>query len=579
MESEAARDTVKIEVRLKKIQEIWNKFQEIQEGIELLNLNENGDTINVEIANKNTTERAAFEEQYLNLEASAQTKLRAIQSEGVDEGNAQANLQAVGNHVGQARINVKLPVLNLPTFEGQYDQWLLFKDSFKSLIHNNRNLVAIQKFQYLRSSLKGETLQVLNALNASAENNVPISGINQAKTRVHLSTQIRLKSMYNDFSVIMPCLTLPSIIEKLPQVRVQTKLNISNNVQLADPTYGIPGEIELLIGAGLFWSLLCIDSKPTLCKTHLGWIIGGEIVSPAESSERRTCHLITNTQLHDQLERFWRQEDVMETRIYSKQEQICVNFYQDTVRREADGRFIVKLPTKPEIVLGQSKELALKRLHSLERRLKRRPELRQLYNEFMEEYIVRKERTMNPMNTFIPHQPVWRPDSLTTKLRVVFDASAKTSTGTSLNDKLMAGPNLQKDLLGIIIRFRIHKYVMTADIAKMFRQIWVAEEDRKFQLVLWREHPESSLQVLRMNTVTYGTTRAPYLAMRCLKEITSEAAKKLAIKQQEKTSITQIKNLTAKGGKEDLLPATEVLERDFYMDDVLTGTNSLTKAI
>ncbi|XP_018371866.1 PREDICTED: uncharacterized protein LOC108766835 [Trachymyrmex cornetzi] len=323
----------------------------------------------------------------------------------------------------------------------------------------------------------------------------------------------------------MPCLTLPSIIEKLPQVRVQTKLNISNNVQLADPTYGIPG---------------------------------GEIVSPAESSERRTCHLITNTQLHDQLERFWRQEDVMETRIYSKQEQICVNFYQDTVRREADGRFIVKLPTKPEIVLGQSKELALKRLHSLERRLKRRPELRQLYNEFMEEYIASGYASICSEGEDYESHEHFHTASAT-----------KTSTGTSLNDKLMAGPNLQKDLLGIIIRFRIHKYVMTADIAKMFRQIWVAEEDRKFQLVLWREHPESSLQVLRMNTVTYGTTRAPYLAMRCLKEITSEAAKKLAIKQQEKTSITQIKNLTAKGGKEDLLPATEVLERDFYMDDRL----------
>ncbi|KYQ47057.1 hypothetical protein ALC60_13932 [Trachymyrmex zeteki] len=176
----------------------------------------------------------------------------------------------------------------------------------------------------------------------TTKENVPISSINQVKTRVHLSTQIRLQSMYNDFSVMMSCLILPRITERLPQVRIQAKLNISEDIQLADPTYGIPGEIELLIGAGLFWSLLCMDQfkqergQPTLCRTHLGWIIGGEMVSPTEQSERRACHLITNTQLHDQLEKFWRQRDVSETRIYLKQEQICEDFYRDTVRREAD---------------------------------------------------------------------------------------------------------------------------------------------------------------------------------------------------------------------------------------------------
>ncbi|XP_018315282.1 uncharacterized protein [Mycetomoellerius zeteki] len=82
-----------------------------------------------------------------------------------------------------------------------------------------------------------------------------------------------------------------------------------------------------------------------------------------------------------------------------------------------------------------------------------------------------------------------------------------------------------------------------------------------------------------MNTVTYGTASAPYLAMRCLKEIASKAAEKLATKQQEKTSITQVEDLNAEGGEKDLSSAIEVLERDFYMDDVLTGTNSLAEAI
>ncbi|XP_067208487.1 uncharacterized protein [Linepithema humile] len=125
IESEAAREAVKIEVRLSKIEEVWRKFEEVQEGIELLNLDERGDLIDEAVADRNANERAAFEEQYLELEANAQAKLRVAKAEN---------------------------------------------DSFLSLIHNNRSLSAIQKFQYLRSSLKGEALQILNSLNTSVQN-------------------------------------------------------------------------------------------------------------------------------------------------------------------------------------------------------------------------------------------------------------------------------------------------------------------------------------------------------------------------------------------------------------------------
>ena len=57
---------------------------------------------------------------------------------------------------------------------------------------------------------------------------------------------------------------------------------------------------------------------------------------------------------------------------------------------------------------------------------------------------------------------------------------------------------------------------MTADIEKMYRQVLIDEADRNFQLILWREKQSDNIEIFRLNTVTYGTSSAPFLAIRCL---------------------------------------------------------------
>lgn len=153
----------------------------------------------------------------------------------------------------------------------------------------------------------------------------------------------------------------------------------------------------------------------------------------------------------------------------------------------------------------------------------------------------------------LPHQAVIRPDSITTKLRVVFDASAKTTLGTSLNDKLIPGPNLQKDLVDIILRFRTHAYVLSADVAGMYRQIIINKRDRALQRILWRKDPHESVKLYELNTVTYGTNCAPYLAIRCLRELAANSR--------------------------DLPQAAKAINEDCYMDDVLTGANTIEEAV
>lgn len=85
---------------------------------------------------------------------------------------------------------------------------------------------------------------------------------------------------------------------------------------------------------------------------------------------------------------------------------------------------------------------------------------------------------------YLPHHPVVKSESLSTKLRVVFNASCATSNKTSLNDHLHTGPKLQNNMMSILIRWRQHKYVYFADIEKMFRQIMVHPEDAKYQHIL-----------------------------------------------------------------------------------------------
>lgn len=89
---------------------------------------------------------------------------------------------------------------------------------------------------------------------------------------------------------------------------------------------------------------------------------------------------------------------------------------------------------------------------------------------------------------YLPQHTVLKEYSLTTKLKVVFDTSARSSTGVSLNYVLMCGPTVLHELFSILVRFRKHQYVLTADVEKMFRQINVDAEDQYFQCIIWRKN-------------------------------------------------------------------------------------------
>ena len=152
---------------------------------------------------------------------------------------------------------------------------------------------------------------------------------------------------------------------------------------------------------------------------------------------------------------------------------------------------------------------------------------------------------------YLPHHCVFKEDSTTTKLRVVFDGSAKTSNGISINEALMVGPVVQGDLFAIITRFRFYKIALTGDVEKMYRQVGLREEDRDFHRILWRETSSSPLKHFRLTRVIYGVSCAAHLSTRTLVEIAKRTQKPHVAK---------------------------ALKHSFYVDDYLGGANSLEEA-
>ena len=155
---------------------------------------------------------------------------------------------------------------------------------------------------------------------------------------------------------------------------------------------------------------------------------------------------------------------------------------------------------------------------------------------------------------YLPHHFVLKAESSTTKFRVVFDGSAKSTSGFSLNDCLMVGPTIQDDLFTLLLRFRCHAVALKADIGKMYRQFRVGDRDADFQRIVWRDSPEKPLQDYRLLTLTYGTGSAAYLATRCLQQLGKDELENYPI-------------------------AAPVIQNDFYVDDFMGGESTPERAL
>ena len=289
-------------------------------------------------------------------------------------------------------------------------------------------------------------------------------------------------------------------------------------------------QIDVLIGSDVYWNLvtgrvLRGRSGPMAIHTKVGWVLS----APVDRQETSANLALTSThalridtcpneqKFHDQLRRFWELESLG---IMKDESSVYEKFVQQI---SFDGqRYQVSLPWKENHPsLPDNFELCRGRLFSLLKRLKQNPQLLAEYDAVIKDQLNRGiiEVVTDPSSTgsdrvhYLPHHGVVRRDKATSKLRIVYDASARMN-GPSLNNCLYTGPKFELSIFDILLRFRLHQVALAGDIEKAFLMVSVEKKDRDSLRFLWahnvgEETPE--MMVLRFARVAFGVSSSPFL--------------------------------------------------------------------
>ena len=291
-------------------------------------------------------------------------------------------------------------------------------------------------------------------------------------------------------------------------------------------------EIDLLIGCDYYWSIVgdenirCGKEGLVAVNSKLGWLLSGPMKE--EKEEAFSANLATHTMkvsfnenidetrsLHAEVEKLW---DLETLGIKDNEKSVYDKFMEDV--KFVDGRYEVQFPFKEERpLIADNYTLALKRLMTLKNKLDESPKLLEQYDGIIQNQLKMGivERALDDAIpgevTYLPHRCVIRDDKETTKIRIVFDASAK-SKGPSLNECLYKGPSLNPLLLNILLKFRVPNIGVCADIEAAYLQISIFPGQRDYARFLWFDNVEKcnpEVIKLRFTRVFFGSSPSQFL--------------------------------------------------------------------
>lgn len=282
----------------------------------------------------------------------------------------------------------------------------------------------------------------------------------------------------------------------------------------------------------------------------------------AESSSVISLLCSSDDDLSSSVRKFWEQKEAPRSApLLSPLETKCLEHFTATHSRLPEGRYVVRLPLGSELPdLSETRGDAVRMLNITEQRYERDRLFRRLYTDFMREYeklghmILADplEKSVKKRACYLPHHGVLREASASTKLRVVFNGSQKTSAGHSFNENLLVGPNLLPRLADVLLSWRRHRYVYATDVEKIYRQIAVHADDRDLQRIVWRVGEE--MREFQLCTVTYGLACAPFLAIRTLHQPAEDEKNRFPL-------------------------GAAVLQNDVYVDDIFLGASTMSAAM
>ncbi|XP_046869348.1 uncharacterized protein LOC124461992 [Drosophila willistoni] len=397
-----------------------------------------------------------------------------------------------------------------------------------------------------------------------------VTGINGKVNRTLKVCHISIRSSHGPpVQIEIEAFVLSQVADDLPSCTIaQATLEGMPNIPLADPSFRLKAKIDLLLGIDVIPAVTLSGIQTEVCgslmaqETRFGWVISGPLQGvPVSSCAAFTTRVAVSREegLETLLTRFWEVEDLPGKPVEDS-DSVCEVNFQKTTRRDVAGRYTVSLPFRDptNINLGHSRPGALAQFLKNESRLLKNIPAKTEYDAVIQEYLDLGHMRQVPFdgtnnNFYLPHHAVFKPDSTTTKVRVVFNASSKSTNGVSLNDILYPGPVLQSDLTTQILKWRFFRVVFNADITKMYRQIMVDQIHTPFQRILFR-NKEGQLGDYELNTVTFGINCAPFLAIRVLQQLASDVQSKFPL-------------------------ASDIIKSYMYVDDVLAGAHNETTAI
>ncbi len=303
--------------------------------------------------------------------------------------------------------------------------------------------------------------------------NVQVSGIARTSPTpsTHSIATFQISPVHcNERSIELTATVLPKVTCDLPTSPVPFDLSWSHlsDLLLADPSFGQPGRIDILLGVDIFIEVLLhgrqeLTGDPTAFETEFGWVLSGSSNQdpPMEqtNSHATACHAsITHLSGDEILRQFWEVEEALLGVTLSMEERAVIQQCQtefDTVMQEY------------------------------------------LHLDHAEK-VPSKDMEKDPAEVFyLPMHVIYKASSSTTKIRVVFDASAKSLSG-------IVGPTVHPLLIDVLLYFRLHRIALIADVSKMYRAIELDGADRDLHHFVWRSKPADLLQYYRMTRVTFG---------------------------------------------------------------------------
>ena len=401
--------------------------------------------------------------------------------------------------------------------------------------------------------------------------------VDQSKPRKLVKATIKHRHHLEKFKEIK-LIELPVIMNNLnrPAVKEQVlQSKFLKNLPLADE-YENPRKcnINVLIGLDQYFSVCTgkvkrAPKKPVLLDTLFGWVLLRDSENEDGPCSNIICALISTQEeklISNQIKRFWEIEQVVPgvSNPWTKREKEVYDEFKSTLSFK-DGHYSVKLPMIKEEndsiqSTNNNKALALERLSKTTRRFHNQPDFKEKYVKSVSDYInaeyaEKVDKNVEPPNSwYMPHHIVLKEESLSTKVRLIMDGSASENENVSINKRLEKGPTLQPLLNSVLLRFRIHKISLNADIQKMYLMIHIDESDRDKLRFVWKENRSDITEIYRNCVLPFGLTCSPFLAVGVVQH---------HLKKYESEHPTVVRSMLD----------------SMYMDDLMTGTDNEEDAI